>query len=104
MEFTGARLHPDITNSNFAAMQKSFVEALNVDGANDAKGHPCMGWVRPLAVRCVSGLAHDYPHHGQGKRGNWWHMARDPPLQPYVDCKARNFTLGAASRGVHFRA
>ena len=55
MEFTGARLHPDITKSNFAATQKSFVEALNVDGADAAKGHPCVGWVRPLAVRCISG-------------------------------------------------
>ena len=105
MEFTGARLHPDITKSNFAAMQKSFVEALNVDGADAAKGHPCVGWVRPVAVRCISGHSNGavdlqlmaIPHHGQGKGGNWWRTARDPPLQPYVDCKARNFTWGAAS-------
>ena len=55
MEFTGARVHPDITDAAFAKLKSSFVEGPEINGAAAAKAHPYMGWVRPLAVRCISG-------------------------------------------------
>ena len=55
MEFTGARIHPEITNAAYATLQGTFVENRELSGAKAAKAHPYMGWVRPLAVRCISG-------------------------------------------------
>ena len=57
MEFTGARVHPDITDAAFAKLKSSFVEGPEINGAAAAKAHPYMGWVRPLAVRCISGYS-----------------------------------------------
>ena len=37
MEFTGARIHPDITDEAFAKLQGTFVEPLDVRGAEAAK-------------------------------------------------------------------
>ena len=55
MEFTGARLHPDMSDEQLAALQDTLVKAARVDSASKAKHLPFAGWVRPLVVRAVSG-------------------------------------------------
>ena len=55
MEFTGARLHPDMSNEQLTALLKTLVNPVGVGSARDAMAMPYSGWVRPLAVRCVSG-------------------------------------------------
>ena len=55
MEFTGARLHPDMSEKQYAALVKTLVKPLRVDSVETAKTFSYADWVRPLAVRCVSG-------------------------------------------------
>ena len=55
MEFSGARLHPDITNEQLVTLLGTLVNPVGVGSAAEALALPYSGWVRPLAVRCVSG-------------------------------------------------
>ena len=55
MEFTGARIHPQITDEQLMALLETLVNPAGVGSAAEACGLPYSGWVRPLAVRCVSG-------------------------------------------------
>ena len=55
MEFSGARLHPNITDAELTTLLGTLVNPAGVGSAAEAHGLPYSGWVRPLAVRCVSG-------------------------------------------------
>ena len=55
MEFSGARLHPDITDEQLVTLLGTLVNPAGVGSAAEAHALPYSGWVRPLAVRCVSG-------------------------------------------------
>ena len=55
MEFSVARLHPDITDAELKTLLGTLVDPADVGGAAEAHALPYSGWVRPLAVRCVSG-------------------------------------------------
>ena len=55
MEFSGARLHPDTTDEQLVSLLGTLVNPAEVGSAAEANALPYSGWVRPLAVRCVSG-------------------------------------------------
>ena len=55
MEFTGARIHREITDEQLVALLGTLVNPAGVGSATEACALPYLGWVRPLAVRCVSG-------------------------------------------------
>ena len=55
MEFVAAKLKPNLSNQNFAAVRDMLREKLDVRDVALAKGRLHMGWVRPFAVRCISG-------------------------------------------------
>ena len=55
MEFSGARLHPNITDTELTTLLGTLVNPAGVGSAAEAHALPYSGWVRPLAVRCVSG-------------------------------------------------
>ena len=55
MEFTGARIHPEITDEQLVTLLGTLVDPAGVGNAAEACALPYLGWVRPPAVRCVSG-------------------------------------------------
>ena len=55
MEFSGARLHPEMTDERLVSLLGTLVNPAEVGSAAEANALPYSGWVRPLAVRCVSG-------------------------------------------------
>ena len=55
MDFSGARLHPDITDEQLVSLLGSLANPAEVGSAAEANALPYSGSVRPLAVRCVSG-------------------------------------------------
>ena len=55
MEFSGARLHPDMIDEQLVSLLGTLVNPAEVGSAAEANALPYSGWVRPLAVRCVSG-------------------------------------------------
>ena len=58
MEFTGARIHPQITDEQLIALLGTLLNPAGVGSAAEACALPYSGWVRPLAVRCVSVSGH----------------------------------------------
>ena len=55
MEFTCARLHPEMTDEQLATLLGTLVKPVRINKVATAMAFPYAGWVRPLAVRCVSG-------------------------------------------------
>ena len=55
MELVGARLKSDVTNADLVLLKKHLSNPVDVIDARRLKDSPYLGWIRPLAVRCISG-------------------------------------------------
>ena len=55
MEFVGTKLKPDTTNEDLTLLKKHLGKPVDVTDVRRLKNNPYFGWIRPLAVRCISG-------------------------------------------------
>ena len=55
MEFVGAKLKSNVTNKDLTQLKKHLGDPAQTTEARHLREAPYFGWVRPLAVRCLSG-------------------------------------------------
>ena len=96
MEFVGARLKSNVTNEDLALLKKRLSDPVKTIDARRLRDTPNFIWVRPIAVRCISGHSNGAVDLeptaiaiSEREAGHWRRVAHDKPTCVDLDCKVR---------------